>query len=220
MKRNIRFWTRYTWEGMEVNLGMTAVFVLLTLFGASHLQLQQLAATAPYLLCVAAIIGMLMINTGSQTLYVPLLLSMGETRRNVLLGFHYYRTLIISVTLALCALIWLAVPGEASAIGLSSIPTILCVLIIAASLGSITGTLFVKWMWLGTVVIILLCGGFGGMVGMTSVNITKGMDLAAAVELAGVLAALPWQLIAAAAVSLALDVAFQWLLLRRQEVKL
>ena len=145
---------------------------------------------------------------------------MGETRRNVLLGFHYYRTLIISVTLALCALIWLAVPGEASAIGLSSIPTILCVLIIAASLGSIIGTLFVKWKWLDTVVIILLCGGFGGMVGMTSVNITKGMDLAAAVELAGVLAALPWQLIAAAAVSLALDVAFQWLLLRRQEVKL
>lgn len=220
MKRNISFWTRYTWESMEVNLGMTGIFALLTLFGADQVQLQQFAAAVPYLLCVAAIFGMLMINTGSQTLYVPLLLSMGETRRNVLLGFHYYRTLIISVTLALCALVWLVAPGEVSAIGLSSIPTILCVLVIAASVGSILGTLFVKWKWLGMVVIIVLCGGFGGMMGMTAVNMAKGIDLAVAVELAGLLAKLPWWLIAAAAGFLALDVAFQWLLLRRQEVKL
>ena len=140
MKRNLKFWTRYTWESSGVVLVTAAVLAVISLFGAEGLDFAVFAAIVPYYLCIAAVFIMMMLNSSSQTLYVPLLLSMGETRRNVLLGFHYYRVLIIAVTAALCALIWLLAPGEVSAIGLRSIPTILCVLLIASALGSIMGT--------------------------------------------------------------------------------
>lgn len=220
MKRNLKFWTRYTWESAEVVLGAAAVLAVISLFSAEGLDFTTFAAVMPYYLCVAAIFVMMMLNSGSQTVYVPLLLSMGETRRNVLLGFHYYRLLIIAATLALCSAVWLLMPGEVSSVGLRSIPTLLCVLLIASALGSIMGTIFVKWKWAGTVLIILLCGVAGGTVGFAGAASDKFLDTA---RLAGVLShleTLPWWLVAAVPVFLALDIAFQWLLLRRQEVKL
>lgn len=220
MKRNLRFWTRYTWESAGAVLIAAAVLAVISLFSAEGLDIATFASVMPYYLCVAAIFVMMMINSGSQTLYVPLLLSMGETRRNVLLGFHYYRVLIIAVTLALCALIWLLVPGEVSAIGLRTIPTLLCVLLIASAVGSIMGTIFVRWKWAGTILIILLCGVAGGTVGFASTSIGSFMTVSKSVEIVSLLMTLPWWLVAAVPVALALDIAFQWLLLRRQEVKL
>lgn len=219
MKRNLKFWTRYTWESMAVDLSFMAGLAVITLFSAEGLDLGMFASIMPYYLCIAATFGMLIINTGSQSLYVPLLLSMGETRRNVLLGFHYFRALIIAVMLALCAAVWLLAPREVSAVGLRSIPTILCVLVIASAMGSIMGTVFVRWKWAGMILIILLCGLGGGMVGFAG-SMAGNFLTARTFEIASHLAALPWWLPAAALAALALDVGFQWMLLRRQEVKL
>lgn len=80
------------------------------------------------------------------------------------------------------------------------------------------GTLFVKWKWAGMIVIIIICGVGGGLVGFASA--AGGVLLTNALELAVYLAATPWWLAAVAAVSLGLDLGFQWLLLRRREVKL
>ncbi|MCI9166174.1 MAG: hypothetical protein HFF64_09315 [Oscillospiraceae bacterium] len=218
MKRNLRFWTRYTWECTGVVLCITVVLAALCAFSEENLDVRTFATATPYFLCVSTVFCILMGNSGTHTLYVPLLLSMGETRKNVLAGFLYFRGLIIAVTTALCALIWLAAPGEASAVGLRSIPTILCVLLTCSNLGSIMGTLFVKWKWAGMIVIIIICGVGGGLVGFASA--AGGVLLTNALELAVYLAATPWWLAAVAAVSLGLDLGFQWLLLRRREVKL
>ena len=218
MKRNLRFWTRYTWECTGVVLCVTVVLAALCAFSEENLDVRTFATATPYFLCVSTVFCILMGNSGTHTLYVPLLLSMGETRKNVLAGFLYFRGLIIAVTTALCALIWLAAPGEASAVGLRSIPTILCVLVTCSNLGSIMGTLFVKWKWAGMIVIIIICGVGGGLVGFASA--AGGVLLTNALELAVYLAATPWWLAAVAAVSLGLDLGFQWLLLRRREVKL
>lgn len=219
MRRNLRFWTRYACESAVVELALTAVFTLIVVFGADGLDFKALASVGPYFFCFAAIFTIMMINTGSQSLYVPLLLAMGETRRNVLLGFHYFRALIIAVMLALCAAVWLLAPGDVSAVGLRSIPTILCVLVIASAMGSIMGTIFVKWKWAGMILIILLCGLGGGVVGFAG-SMAGNFLTARTFEIASHLAALPWWLPAAALAALALDVGFQWMLLRRQEVKL
>lgn len=218
MKRNLRFWTRYTWECTGLVLCVTVVLAALCAFSEENLDVRTFATATPYFLCVSTVFCILMGNSGTHTLYVPLLLSMGETRKNVLAGFLYFRGLIIAVTTALCALIWLAAPGEASAVGLRSIPTILCVLVTCSNLGSIMGTLFVKWKWAGMIVIIIICGVGGGLVGFASA--AGGVLLTNALELAVYLAATPWWLAAVAAVSLGLDLGFQWLLLRRREVKL
>lgn len=221
MKRNLRFWTRYTWESAGVDLVIVGILSALALLGTEGLDWGLFASTVPYLLCIAALLRSVMVNTGSQTLYVPLLLSMGETRRNVFLGFHYFRALLIAVTMALCTLIWLLVPGDVSAAGLRSLPTLLCVLVAFSSLGSFMGTLFTRWKWLGTLLIILLCGGGGGLMGMTGATIANGgFGYADTLALASYLSPTPWWLAAAAGAALALDVGFQWLLLRKQEVRL
>ena len=220
MKRNLKFWTRYTFESAEATLACAVVLAFVALFGAEGLDFGTFATVMPYFLLISSIFMMLMINTGSQALYVPLLLSFGETRRNVLLGFHYYRALIIAVTLAACALIWLLAPGEVSAIGLRSIPTLLCMLMIASAVGSIMGTVFVKWRWLGVVIILVICGIAGGTVGFAGAAASDALSVAKTVEIVSYLIKLPWWLLAAVPVSLAADIVFQWLLLRRQEVKL
>ncbi len=220
MRRNLRFWTRYACESAVVELALTAVFTLIVVFGADGLDFKALASVGPYFFCFAAIFTIMMINTGSQSLYVPLLLAMGETRRNVLLGFHYYRALIITVTIALCGLVWLLAPGEVSSIGLRSIPTILCLLIASSALGSIIGTLLVKWRWVGTIFIVLLFGLAGGTMGFTGVAMGDVLAETNTAALAAYLERLPWWLAMTALAAFGLDVAFQWLLLQRQEVKL
>jgi len=219
MRRNIRFWTRFTWESASVGLFLTALLAAISILRTDRLDFSLLASVVPYFLCISAVFCMMMINTGAQTLYVPLLVSMGEPRRNVLLGFHYYRALIIAVTIGLCALVWLLVPGEVSRLGLRSIPVLFFCLLAASAFGSLLGTLMVKWKWVGTILIILLCGGAGGIFGMTAAA-GGGLARADTVELASYLTRLPWQLAAGALVVFAADVVFQWLLLRRLEVKL
>ena len=87
-------------------------------------------------------------------------------------------------------------------------------------MGSILGTLFTKWKWLATVIIIILCGGAGGAVGFMGVAASDSRVITETLEMAAHLEALPWWLALTAVAALALDVAFQWMLLRRQEVKL
>jgi len=220
VKRNLRFWTRYTWECTGVVLCITVVLAALCAFSEENLDVRTFATATPYFLCVSTVFCILMGNSGTHTLYVPLLLSMGETRRNVLLGFHYFRLLIITTTTALCALVWLIAPGEVSSIGLRSIPTIVCVLLIASALGSIMGTLFTRWKWAGTVLIVVLCGLGGGTMGFAGVSMQDSFFAAKTVELAAHLMSTPWWLAVAVVGSLAVDLAFQWMLLRRQEGKL
>ena len=95
--------------------------------GASQLELTVLAATAPGYLLLAAALTVVMLNYGTQAVYIPLLISMGETRRNIFLGYHYYRILIIAIAIGLSALIWALVPGDISQLGLRNIPSILAI---------------------------------------------------------------------------------------------
>lgn len=144
---------------------------------------------------------------------------MGETRRNIFLGYHFYRALIIAVAVGLSALIWALVPGEIARLGLRNIPSILAILVIVSALGGIIGTLYAKWRGAATVMLVVVFGIFGGVGGFSFAG--GGEDVARLVErAASTLAEFPWWLMLAAAGTLALDVCFQWLLLRRQEARL
>ncbi len=220
MKRNVRFWTRFTGESAGGELILVAVLMFITALGADQMQLEMMASLVPYFLCLSAILCMIMINLSCHTLYIPLLLSMGETRRNIFFGFHYYRALIIAVTLAICAIVWALVPCEVSSIGLHSIPTLLMVLVAASAIGSIMGTLFTKWKWVAMILVIVICGGMGGCFGFLFSAGADELFTADIAKLFSLFISLPWWLVLAAAVLFLLDMGFQWLLLRRQEVKL
>ena len=219
MKRNLRFWTRYTWEGMQMVLIVLAILLVFSAIGASRLELTTLTATAPAYLLLAAALTVVMLNYGTQAVYIPLLISMGETRRNIFLGYHYYRVLIIAIAIGISALIWALVPGDISRLGLRNIPSILAILIISSALGSIMGTIYFKWKWAATILLLVVFGCAGGVGGFSIAG--GGEDVAQLVgKVAAVLAEFPWWMAVAAVVALAADVIFQWLLLRQQEVKL
>ena len=117
--------------------------------------------------------------------------------------------------------IWLAAPGEVSTAGLRSLPTLLCVLAAVSALGSIMGTIFTRWRWAGMILIIIICGGGGGMLGATgAIAANGGFSQADTLMLVSYLMKTPWWLAAAAMAAVALDAAFQWVLLRKQEVRL
>lgn len=217
MKRTLKFWTRYTWDSSRTVLLLVAVMAALIAIGADGGDWDVFVAAIPYCLVMSASLCMMFINYSCQMLYVPLLLSMGETRRRIFLGFHYYRALIIAAAVALCALVWALVPGQISAIGLGSIPTIVEVLVLSASLGSILGTAFSRWPWVAMVFMMVLSGCVGGF---GSYSMMGGFQVEQITRLADLLHDLPWWLAALAAVALALDMGFHWVLLRRREVKL
>ena len=219
MKRNLRFWTRYTWEGMQTVLIVLAVLLVLSAIGASRLELTTLAATVPAYLLLAAGLTTILLNYGTQVVYIPLLISMGETRRNLFLGYHFYRALIIAVAVGLSALIWALVPGEISRLGLSNIPAILALLVASASLGSILGTIYFKWKWAATILLVVVFGICGGIGGFSIAG--GGEDVAQLIgKGAAMLAEFPWWVALGAAAALGTDAAFHWVLLRKQEVKL
>ena len=219
MRRNLRFWTRYTWEGMQVVVLVLAILLVLSAVGASRLELTALAATVPAYLLLAAGLTIIMLNYGTQVVYIPLLISMGETRRNLFLGYHFYRVLIIAVAVGLSALIWALVPGEISRLGLSNIPAILALLVTSASLGSIMGTIYFKWKWAATILLVVVFGICGGIGGFSIAG--GGEDVAQLIgKGAAMLAEFPWWVALGAAAALGADAAFHWVLLRKQEVKL
>ena len=219
MKRNLRFWTWYTWEGIQAVVLVLAILLVISAVGASRLELASLAALAPAYLLLAAGLCIIMLNYGTQVVYIPLLISLGETRRNIFLGYHYYRALIIAVAMGTSALLWALVPGEVSSLGLRNIPSILAILIVTSALGSIIGTLYAKWRWVATVLLVMVFGAFGGVGGYSIAG--GGEDVTGLIgKGARAMASFPWWLGVTALLSLAADMAFQWFLLRRQEVKL
>lgn len=167
MRRNLRFWTRYTAESAAVVAFIMAIFLGISLLGANAEYRTAVLYMTPYYLVTAALLTIILMNYGTQATYVPLLLSLGETRRNLLLGFHYYRALIIVATLAVSALIWAFLPSELSSVGLRSLPTILAVMVITSALGGVMGTLYYKCRAVATVLVVVIFGGFGGIVGFS-----------------------------------------------------
>lgn len=217
MRRSLRFWTRYTWDSSRTILLVLAVMAALLLIGVDSVSWGVFASAIPYGLLVCAALCMVFINYSSQLLYVPLLLSMGETRRNIFIGFHYYRVLITGATVALCALVWALAPGQASALGLQSLPAITAILVLSASVGSAMGTIFSRWPWMSMLCVMLMAGVAGGM---SSYFMLGGIQVEEIMKLASAIYRLPWWLAALAAAALAADAGFQWGLLRRQEVRL
>ncbi|MDE7243835.1 MAG: hypothetical protein K2O18_07655, partial [Oscillospiraceae bacterium] len=140
--------------------------------------------------------------------------------KNVFWGLQYHRFLMIAATSLICAAVWLLVPGEISDAGRQCLPVIVTCLLIISSFGNLMGAAYVRWKWLGILVILLLSGGFGCLISW--LILSEGFNLSdllgTAENLYGL--SLPWQIAAVAVILLALDLAVLWLTLRRREVKL
>lgn len=219
MRRNLKFWTRYTWENAEILLALTALLGVLMLLGRDRPAWDVFAARVPYLLLMSGCFTLYLVNTSSHTLYIPLLIGMGETRRNILYGFLYYRLLAIAGTLAACGLIWALIPGEASRQGLRHMPILLAAMLLVSALGSIAGTLTGRWKWVGIVAVMIPSGIFGGLIGYLGIG--GGMRLEKVLGVVSrVLTGTAWPLVLATAAALAADGLLQHRIVMTREARI
>lgn len=227
MKRNLKFWTRFFGESMEAVLIAAGVLAAISLLGAEGVSwpgAAMAAALFPCYLIFSVLIMNLMLSPGTQMLYVALLLSFGETRRNVFWGFQYYRFLNIAVPCAAAALFWSLTSAELELIrvGLQCLPAIVTVMVLVSAVGGLMGTAFIKWKGLGVAILTAFCGGCGGLIGWLGATGDMGDIYKAQEDILSVLSGrgLPWPFLAVTAGLLVLDLTLQWLTLRRREAKL
>ena len=71
MRRNLRFWTRYTAESAAVVAFIMAIFLGISLLGANAEYQTTVLYMTPYYLVTAAMLTILLMNYGTQATYVP-----------------------------------------------------------------------------------------------------------------------------------------------------
>ena len=211
MNGSRRFWAHRIWESICVELMVAAVFLVVTLMRNWGMDGALLLSAVPIHLISSAAISIFIINLSTQSLYSPLLLAMGQTRRHVFLGSCCHRMGFLGVTLILCGVFLLWHPGEISAVGWRNLGIMLMA---ASSAGNIFGGLYYKWRWVGAIGMILFGGTFG-VIGSWLFH-QKPVDV---VGISGILHKLPGWIILAVVFLLMVDLILHWLLLRRQEVK-
>lgn len=216
MKRNIRFWGRYGAEGMiMVFCVLAAIEGFSLLFGYGFETLASFLSELRMLLMTFATIMLFLLNNSAQTLYIPLLLSHGETRKTVFIGHTLTKLLICAITVILLAALAL-LSGEDGAMRV--LPTQMLILLIFSAFGGIVGILLVKCKWIGTLIFLLACGGFGLTIGLLFTSSSRAEILIRILQ--EVAQYSPWWLCAVTAVFVLTDLCCQWAVLRRAVVRL
>ena len=157
MSRNLRYWSRFTLQ----NLMVAALFVVLTLVMTVSTEDLTGLSLLPGMALMGMLFSFLVFGCGVVVLYLPLLVSLGETRRNVALGYHYYLFLTALLGTALWAVLSLAA-GAGQEV-LSGVPVVLAIQVIVAMAGSLVGIIYARYKWIGVAMIALLAGGTAGI---------------------------------------------------------
>ena len=212
MRRNLRYWSKFSLQNLLVP-GMCLLFALVLAVNWSAEGPTNLTLL-PGIALVGMLFSFICFGCGIVVLYLPLLVSMGETRRNVLLGYHYYLALSVVMGTALWAvMMWIAGVGEAILSGLASV---IGAQVLVAAAGSLIGIAYALFKWVGVLMIALLSGGTAGI--FSFLVASRGRDGIALI--AGFLSPKGlWLLIAGLALA-AVEIAAAWLHFRRREVKL
>ena len=217
MVRGIRFWGRYTLETLAGGLIVALALLVLSGVGAGADSLPLILAGLPYYMAMGSALSILMVCYSTHLLYIPLVLSMGSTRREAFAGFLLFRVGAVVLPLLLSLVLWLLLPGQGAQAGLSQLPAVALPLLFAATLGSLMGLAYRRLKMLGIVLIMLLAAAVGAG---TSLVFLEGMtadtfsSLFSAVDAALVPSLAVWAVLAAA------DLLTLHFSLRRREVRL
>ena len=213
MRRNLRYWSKFSLQ----NLLVPGLFLLIALALAVNWSADGPTdlTLLPGMVLAGTLFSFICFGCGIVVLYLPLLVSMGETRRNVLLGYHYYLILTVLLGTALWAVLSL-VAGAGQEV-LPGIPLVLAVQAIVAMAGSLVGIVHARYKWVGVAMIALLAGGTAGVFSflLASNIMEENTFLSFDFRLDSM-----WGFLLAAAAVTALEILLFWLHFRRREVKL
>ena len=214
MSRNLRYWSKFSLQNLMI-AGLFILIALVLAVGWSEEGGMEGLAILPGMALMGMLFSFLAFGCGVVVLYLPLLVSLGETRRNVALGYHYYLFLTALLGTALWAVLSLAA-GAGQEV-LSGVPVVLAIQVIVAMAGSLVGVVYARYKWVGVAMIALLAGGTAGVFSflMASNIMEENTFLSFDFRLDS-----PWLLLLAAVVVAVLEIGIFWLHFRRREVKL
>ena len=86
MKRNLKFWTRHTWESIGVDMLIVAVFSGIVVLTNSGIDWSLFVSAVPLFLIIAAIFGMILINSLPEKAQGEIALGKAYSAVHVLLG--------------------------------------------------------------------------------------------------------------------------------------
>lgn len=215
--RNLRFWRRYALELLAVGLGVSLLCLVISALGAQPEALPGVLMCTPYYLSVGCAFGLILCCFSIHISYLPLILAMGSTRREAFWGFLWCRLSVVAAAAILSLVLWLLLPGDVARDGLTLLPLLVLLMLLAASLGSLMGLLYQRWRGLGILVLAVLSGVVGAGASITVMSSSRGAALFSRLGPLGAwtaVAAALWLLLGAA------DLLFTRTALRRREVKL
>ena len=187
----LRFWIKQGFETVFMILLCSLVYGFFMFVQGNDGWIGLLVLLPLYLLLFGALL-MIAMTTAIHKLAVPLAISFGSTRNEVLLGLQLYRVIPVCLIPAL-ATILTALGGEQSALPVSAVfPLGVGAFLLTSAFGSILGVIYVKHGKIATLVVVIsfLTAGFAGGFGAA---FSKGFGLSP-LSLSG---AIPWLVLAA-----------------------
>ena len=175
--RNLRFWRRYALELLAVGLGVSLLCLVVSALGAKPEALPGVLMCMPYYLSMGCAFALILCCFSIHISYLPLVIAMGSTRREAFWGFLWCRLSVVAAAAALSLLVWLLLPGDIARDGLTVLPLLALVMLLAASLGSLMGLLYQRWRWLGIGILAILSGLVGAGASITVMSSARGTAL-------------------------------------------
>lgn len=208
-------WIRYTGENLLIVGVVTLVLLGIQILSAETVVMEEILNAVPFLLCVTTLIALSIMEFSRQAAMIPMILTMGNTRRSVFLWTYASRGLVLLTVLAISAAAF-AVTGEGT---FQTILTICSLLLIGVSiLGLFCSFYSTRFQWIATLGIMVVAGGMGGLVGGSLTSSSGAGGVARVVILA--IEELNGSLWIVASVLVLIDVTVNWLAIRRREVKI
>ena len=158
----LRFWLKQGVETFAIILGASLLYGLL-MFIQTDSGLDGLLILLPLYLLLFGALMMMGISIGIYKMAVPLAISFGSTRNEVLLGLQIFRAIPVLLIPTLAAILT-AAGGEDASLPLSAVlPLGIGAFLITSALGAVIGVVFTKYGRLATIltVITIMLVGFG-----------------------------------------------------------
>ncbi|MBP3588418.1 MAG: hypothetical protein J6J51_05235 [Clostridia bacterium] len=150
----LKFWLKQGFEIFLLILGASMLYGFL-MFIQTDSGLDGLLILLPLYLIMFGALMMMGMSIGIYKMAVPLAISFGSTRNEVLLGLQIFRIIPILLIPALAALLT-AVSGEPATLPLSAVfPLGIGAFLITSALGAVIGVIFTKYGKVATIITVI-----------------------------------------------------------------
>lgn len=119
MRETIRYWLRFLWETAKIALWAVLLIGIIFLARVDFSQMNLSPYLLPAIITASAALPQMICGPGAYTLYMPLQLAMGETRRNVFWGYLASILVYALPPAGICGALLALSPGVPNRLGLT-----------------------------------------------------------------------------------------------------